>query len=119
MIDRSYPTARRLRGKTDFDLMFSRSRRTGRDGIVVRSRENGLSCSRLGVMVSKRSGHAVERNRLRRIVREAFRNGPAGANPGMDFLVTFQQPMRDQANGRIASTVAALLGAGARKGDSG
>jgi ribonuclease P protein component len=49
---------------------------------------NGLPYWRLGVTVTKRvAARAVERNRLKRLVREAFRLSRPQEGPGVDLVV--------------------------------
>lgn len=43
--------------------------------------------ARLGLVVSKRVGNAVTRNRAKRLIREAFRRCPELWPPGVDFIV--------------------------------
>jgi ribonuclease P protein component len=53
-------------------------------------KRNQLSHSRLGITVTKRVAPAVGRNRVKRLVREAFRLAPASGAacpPGVDLVV--------------------------------
>ena len=70
---------------------FRRTRDEGRahkDGLlVVIVRPNGLLRSRFGFVTSKRLGGAVQRNRTRRLMREAARALLPGLWPGYDIVV--------------------------------
>ena len=46
-----------------------------------------LSYSRLGIVVTRKNGNAVFRNRVKRVVREAFRKNKARIQPPMDVIV--------------------------------
>ena len=63
-----------------------------RDGcLTVLAVANELDCSRLGVAVSRRHGTAVRRNRLKRLIREAFRLTREHLPAGIDFVVIPRQ----------------------------
>ena len=67
------PRSARLRSARDFRRAYARGRRLrGKHLIVVacRRREPG---HRLGLSVSKEHGRAVRRNKIKRVLREAFR----------------------------------------------
>lgn len=53
----------------------------------VHARANGLGRSRLGISVGRRFGKAVRRNRLKRLVREAFRTSEEVRAAGLDIVV--------------------------------
>ena len=95
MTERSspFPRERRILRRRDFDrLMQTEPVLTG-PVLVFAARHAGPS--RLGVIVPKRFGKAVLRNRARRRLREAFRLGvPEGLPVEMVVLVRSQEVLR-------------------------
>jgi len=55
--------------------------------VIVDVRKTGASLTRLGITVSKRYGKSHERNRFKRLVREAFRLCCAQLPSGYDINV--------------------------------
>ncbi|MFH0982519.1 MAG: ribonuclease P protein component [Planctomycetota bacterium] len=55
--------------------------------LVVYLAGNEGGCSRLGLSVGKRVGPAVKRNRIKRLIREAFRRLQHDLPAGVDVLV--------------------------------
>jgi ribonuclease P protein component len=68
-------------------------------------------CPRLGITVSRRVGSAVERNRIKRVIREWFRRERAGFAPGADLVVI----ARSAANGRGSAELREALTEAARR----
>ena len=63
----------RLRKRPDFERLSKDGDRINSKYFLIVYARNGLGRLRLGVTVSKRVGRAVIRNRLKRLVREHFR----------------------------------------------
>jgi ribonuclease P protein component len=65
-----------------------KSGRCFRDPVVrIHYRESGRELSRLGLVVSRRVGNAVTRNRIKRLFRELFRKAKARFDPSLDVVV--------------------------------
>lgn len=55
--------------------------------LVLYARPNRLSTNRVGITASKKLGHAVVRNRVRRRLREIYRLNESQFAPGWDIVV--------------------------------
>ena len=61
-------------GKSDFQQVFSENKKSADSLLVVLARPNGRSQSRLGLAIAKKyTASAVQRNRIKRLIRESFR----------------------------------------------
>lgn len=82
-----FPRRNRLTEAGDFDRVFKSARRS-RDGyFTVLYCANGLGYPRLGLAIAKkRVRRAVDRNRLKRIVRESFRQAKKQLT-GVDIVI--------------------------------
>ncbi len=70
----TFPAARRLQRKREFDELYARGKRLGNSQFGMTVRANELGLARLGMAVaSKPFGGSVPRNRIRRLIRESFR----------------------------------------------
>jgi ribonuclease P protein component len=78
----------RVRRPEDFRRAFDR-RRSASDGLlVVHAVENGLPHARLGIAVGKKKVRkATARNRIKRLIREAFRLSKPELPAGVDLIV--------------------------------
>jgi ribonuclease P protein component len=81
----------RLSERRDFQAVFSGSKRVGRWLILWRRDGPPGRAARLGLSVSAKVGGAVRRNRLKRLLREAFRRRRAELPSGLD-LVAYPRP---------------------------
>jgi len=83
-----YPRAARITRKADFDRVL-REGAAARDPLLkVAALPNEAGVTRLGVAVSRKAARgSVERNRLKRRLREAFRLERGRLPPGLDLVV--------------------------------
>ncbi|MDI7246394.1 MAG: ribonuclease P protein component [Bacillota bacterium] len=81
------PKSERLRKSRDFTRIFEHGKSLPGSRVVVYYLENGLSFNRVGIAVSRRLGGAVERNRLKRVVKEAYRASEAALRQGLDLVL--------------------------------
>jgi ribonuclease P protein component len=82
----SFPKSARLRRRSEFDALRNATARTGSSHFVFVVKPTEAP-ARLGVIVSKRVGTAVRRNRVKRLCRECFRQWPALRAARADILV--------------------------------
>ena len=98
----------------DFRRLFEQGRRATRNGITIHvvDRPEPGSRSRLGLAVGARCGGAVQRNRVKRRLREAFR---AAAPDGVDVVISARPEARDASYQELEEALSsALRAAGAR-----
>lgn len=72
----------------DFQAAYKQGLRKPRGPLLVFARPNGLEHARLGLSVPRRVGNAVRRNRVKRLLREAFRTLCPEMAPGYDLVVS-------------------------------
>ena len=82
---RRLPRVMRLARTRDFDGVFRAKVRTSAGPLVILAAPNDTGHCRLGLAISRRVGNAVRRNRIKRLVREAFQR-MAASRPGMRHL---------------------------------
>jgi ribonuclease P protein component len=106
----------RINDPAIFRRAFERKRSASDGGLIVYGVENGLHYPRLGISASKRKVRkANDRNRVKRLIREAFRLNKVDLPPGVDLIVvpkgpglTFEQASKGLPD--LARAVARRLG---------
>jgi ribonuclease P protein component len=102
------PAQRRLRRKSDFEAAYARGRRFGNGFFAVTAYRNDKGWPRIGLAVASRTaGGSVERNRIRRVIRESFRLHQHEL-PAIDLVVSARARARDATGAELHASLATL-----------
>jgi ribonuclease P protein component len=95
------PRANRLTRSRDFDAVYRHGRSTSTRYLVLYwfPREDGEGGSRLGIAIPRKTGSAVTRNRLKRLLREAWRKLP-NDREGVDYVLVARPGLAEAAEAR-------------------
>ena len=107
--ERSRRRAHVLRERADFEAVLRTGWRLASRNFVLRAGQNGVSHPRLGIIAGKKvAPRAVDRNRARRLIREAFR----AASPALgsyDVTIQIRADLRAELNAGVRAELAKLL----------
>ena len=85
--DRRFPRSSRLTSRRQYRAIYGDGVRVRRSSLTLFSRPNDLGRCRLGITATRKCGNAVRRNRIKRVLREIFRNHRARFETGIDLVV--------------------------------
>ena len=76
-----------LKRNHEFRRLYNRGKSTASRYIIIYTRRNRSTENRLGITVSKKIGGAVQRNLIRRRLKEIYRLNEHKINPGYDIVI--------------------------------
>jgi ribonuclease P protein component len=104
------PSRGRLSRSAEFERVYRQGRSTANRHLVLYVFPNSSTeMPRLGLSVSRKVGGAVERNRVKRLLREAFAHVEGDLKAGRDVVVVARPPARELAEREGLSGVEASL----------
>jgi ribonuclease P protein component len=112
----SFPKKKKLVDNQQFKAVLARSMRVSNGLLTLYMAENDCGYPRLGVSVGKSCGGAIVRNRLKRLLREAFRQSQDRIPAGFDYLLMISpqgartQPTFEQVKASFLALAAAAVG---------
>lgn len=89
--------------------MYSQGKRLHGQGFSLIFSANTVGCSRLGISVTKKTGSAVDRNRIKRIIREAFRLHRQQFPKYSDIVVTVRPDFSCRSPAGVLTAVTGLF----------
>lgn len=100
--------SRALTKRAQYSLVYQQGQMWANSLIVMRALPNGLGLSRFGFAVTKKVGKAVQRNRLKRLLREITRL--QSVKPGWDIVFIVRSVAVNADYHRLEGAVTKLLG---------
>jgi len=82
-----FPKYEKILNRADFVKLNRSGKRLYTKHFTLIKKQNGQGVTRLGVTVSKKTGNAVIRNRVKRLIREFFRLNKTHFPQGYDIVI--------------------------------
>ncbi|NLW42150.1 MAG: ribonuclease P protein component [Tissierellia bacterium] len=70
----------------DFKKAYEKGKSFGNRNLILYIRKNDLDHTRIGITVSKKTGNAVVRNKIRRRIKEIYREVAPNLKEGFDLI---------------------------------
>lgn len=81
----------KLKKRWEFEKVYKQGKRYWNKNFAIYVLPNGMPRTRLGLTVSKKVGNSVQRNRVKRLIRESFRLSKEHIMSGYDIVVVAQK----------------------------
>lgn len=112
---RCFPRTARLLKPSDYTRVLKAGRRLRAGPFVLHLAHAGAHAARLGLVIGRRAGAAVVRNRVKRSLREQFRQHRNLFPPGTDLVVVVTRDLTSATAAALRRAAAEALRAAARQ----
>lgn len=86
---------KKIKTNRDFQRIYRKGRYAVSKGLVIYMLPNPLQINRIGITASKKYGKSVQRNRIRRLIRESYRTLQDRLKPGYDLIIVARKADED------------------------
>lgn len=108
--DNSFPAKLKIKTSRDFRNILAKGTKTHSENFILYTRPNSLGFPRLGVSVGKKaSASSVRRNRMKRVLREVFRQNKASFSSN-DIVFVIKNDVSDKKFSELYSEIKKLAG---------
>jgi len=98
-----------LKKNYEFKRLYSKGKNVASKHVVVYCMRNGKTENRLGVTVSTKLGGAVQRNRIRRRIKEVYRLNETNVQKGYNIVIIARSASRCAVWRELESSVLLLF----------
>jgi ribonuclease P protein component len=108
-VSQKFPFSKRLHRPEEFERVLRNKAITDK-WLALHSTENTTGSNRLGIIVSKRVvAKSVARNRIKRAIREVFRQSPLVEVDSLDFVIRLRRNLREEETMEFRRSLSRLL----------
>jgi ribonuclease P protein component len=108
-VSRKFPKSDRLLKRDEFRRVYEQGRKLHARYFTAFILPGRDSRPRIGITATRKIGNAVERNRARRLLREAFRKNKWLVPAGIDIVINVKRPLVEAAYGDLEGDFIAFL----------
>lgn len=87
-----------IKNNSEFRKAYKKGKYKSGQYVTVYALANSTDVNRIGIVTGKKVGNAVQRNRMRRLIREIYRNDIHDTVSGFDFVFFVKPSHRVAAN---------------------
>jgi len=105
MLSKNY----RMKKNSQFDYIFKNGKTAKNNKLLMFYSKSNSKLPRIGIVVSKKIGKSVIRNRVKRLIRESIHKQLSSLNTKFNYIFVARQGIENQTFAEIYSSVSNLL----------